>query len=85
MTGRRMDHETRRLVDDEEVIVFEDDVQLQRHRRQGAAGLGFGKHDFNALAFFRLAGGTRYVAVDGDGFLTNQPSGLGAGDVEELG
>ena len=74
---RRMHHQTGRLVDDREMLVFVDDRQRNGGRLERAGGLVLGDPDGDALAAEKQAGGSRGLAVDVHRLVGHQPRRLG--------
>ncbi len=62
MTGSRMHHQTRRLVDDEDLVVFIDDVELDVLSNPFTLGLLLGNQLENSATMHDVAG-AQYASV----------------------
>jgi hypothetical protein len=79
VTGRGMNHQTGRLIQDQQVLVLEHDTEGQLAGNEPPRWSRLGKLHCDTVAPFECAGRTGTGAVDMDGTGSNEASGLRSG------
>ena len=78
MPRRRVDHQTRGFIDDEEVVVLEGDIEGDGMGLDLTDRFPLGKHDRNGVSEGQPAAGPRRGAVHTHGSPRDEPCRLGA-------